>query len=195
MTYTQATNHHNNKAAARRMIPGKGGRYLLNLVLSNGEQQDQTRVVFNEKKTANYERECDAAKFMSMEQVPQLYTVEQQTQYAINERQKGSVQVGFTAPVAGSYTLKAERMDMDVVLKDNVTGITFDLKNGEYSFESEAGTFESRFLLMPGGEATAIKTATAAETDSPAYSLDGRQMTKGETAKGVVVEKGKKVVR
>ena len=194
MGHNAAVTKHNNKAAAARLAtPGKRERHLLNLVLSNGEQQDQTRVVFNEKKTAGYERECDAAKFMSMEQVPQLYTVEQQTQYAINERQKGSVQVGFTAPKAGTYTLKAERMDMAMVLKDAVTGITHDLNNGEYTFESQAGTFNTRFMLMPAGDATAIGNATAAEADSPAYMLDGRRAEKG--AKGVVVEKGKKVVR
>ena len=195
MTYTQATNHHNEKAAARRMVPGNRDRYLLNLVLSNGEQQDQTRVVFNEKKTTAYERECDAAKFMSMEQVPQLYTVDHQVNYAINERQQGSVQVGFIAPEAGSYTLKAERMDMDVVLKDAVTGTTFDLKNGEYTFESEAGTFNTRFLLMPAGDETGIKDITSDKTDSPAYTLDGRQLPKGKTAKGIIIENGKKVVK
>lgn len=194
MGHNAAEKKHNDKAAAARLAtPGKRDRHLLNLVLSNGEQQDQTRVVFNEKKTAGYERECDAAKFMSMEQVPQLYTVEQQTQYAINERQQGSVQVGFTAPKAGTYTLKAERMDMAMVLKDAVTGITHNLKNGEYTFESEAGTFNTRFMLMPAGDATAIETATAAEADSPAYMLDGRRAEKG--AKGVVVEKGKKIVK
>lgn len=194
MGHNAAEKKHNDKAAAARLAaPGKRDRQLLNLVLSDGEQQDQTRVVFNEKKTAGYERECDAAKFMSMEQVPQLYTVEQQTQYAINERQKGSVQVGFTAPKAGSYTLKAERMDMAMVLKDAVTGITHNLKDGEYTFESEAGTFNQRFMLMPAGDATAIETATAAEADSPAYMLDGRRAEKG--AKGVVVEKGKKIVK
>jgi len=194
MGHNAAEKKHNDKAAAARLAThGKRDRQLLNLVLSNGEQQDQTRVVFNEKKTAGYERECDAAKFMSMEQVPQLYTVEQQTQYAINERQQGSVQVGFTAPKAGSYTLKAERMDMPMVLKDAVTGITHNLKNGEYTFESEAGTFNTRFMLMPAGDATAIENATAAEADSPAYMLDGRRAEKG--AKGVVVEKGKKIVK
>lgn len=193
MGHNAAVTKHNNKAAARRMTSVNPDRQLLNLVLSNGEQSDQTRVVFNEKKTAGYERECDAAKFMSMEQVPQLYTVEQQTQYAINERQQGSVQVGFTAPKAGSYTLKAERMDMPMVLKDAVTGITHDLKDGEYTFESEAGTFNQRFMLMPAGDATAIETATAVEADSPAYMLDGRRAEK--SAKGVVVEKGKKIVK
>ncbi len=190
MTYTQATNHHNNKA--RRATPNRD-RQLMNLVLSDGEQQDQTRVVFNEKKTTAYERECDAAKFMSMEQVPQLYTLEQQTQYAINERQKGSVQVGFMAPKAGSYTLKTGRMDMPMVLKDAVTGITFNLKNGEYTFESEAGTFNSRFLLMPAGEADGINTAIADENNGTMYSLDGRRVE--NSAKGVVIENGKKVVK
>jgi hypothetical protein len=97
------------------------------------------------------------------------------------------------APKAGSYTLKAERMDMPMVLKDAVTGITFDLKNGEYTFESEAGTFNSRFLLMPAGETNGINTATAAEDNGTMYSLDGRRMENG--AKGVVIENGKKVVK
>ena len=190
-----AVNQHNNKAAAARRATPNRDRQLLNLVLSDGELQDQTRVVFNKMKTAAYERECDAAKFMSMEQVPQLYTLEQQTQYAINERQQGSVQVGFMAPKAGAYTLKAERMDMPMVLKDAVTGTTHKLADGDYTFESEAGTFNSRFLLMPAGEATAIKTATATEAEGPVYRLDGRQLPQGESVKGVVIENGKKVVK
>jgi len=196
MGYNAAQTAHGNKAAAsRRMASAKYDRHLLNLVLSNGTDKDQTRVVFNETKTTAYEMECDAAKFMSMEQVPQLYSVFAQTRYAINERPQGSVQVGFAAPVAGTYTLRAERMDMPIVLKDNVTGTSFDLGNGEYTFESEAGTFENRFMLMPVGGTTAIKTATADKNDSPAYSLDGRQLPQGKTKKGVVVEKGKKVVK
>jgi hypothetical protein len=48
-------------------------------------------------------------------------------------------------------------------------------------------------MLMPAGDATAIEAATAAEADSPAYMLDGRRAEK--SAKGVVVEKGKKIVK
>ena len=84
---------------------------------------------------------------------------------------------------------------MDVVLKDAVTGTTFDLKNGEYTFESEAGTFNTRFLLMPAGDETGIKDITSDKTDSPAYTLDGRQLPKGKTAKGIIIENGKKVVK
>ena len=195
MGYHAATNQHQKKAP-RRAAPSETGRYLLNLVLSNGEQEDQTRVVFNELRTSAYERACDAAKFMSMEQVPQLYTLDQQTTYAINERQKGSVQVGYVAPVAGSYTLRAGRMDMPMVLKDAVTGLTYDLAEGEYTFESEAGTFNSRFMLMPAGSATDIHAATtAAEADSPSYTLDGRMLPESENTRGVVVKNGKKVIK
>ena len=193
MTYTQATTHHNNKAAAaRRMEQGSRDRYLLNLVLSNGTDEDQTRVVFNEKTKMDYEMECDAAKFMSTEQVPQLFSVYANTRYAINERPQGEVMLGFTAPKAGSYTLCAERMDIPVVVKDLMTGITHELKNGEYTFETEAGTYESRFVLM-SGELTAISNTMVegAETES-IYTIDGKQLP--TTVKGInIVRKGNEV--
>lgn len=194
MTYTQATNHHDNKAAAaRRMAPAKRDRHLLNLVLSNGTDMDQTRVVFNENTKKDYEMECDAAKFMSSEQVPQLFSVYAKTRYAINERPQGEVMLGYTAPVAGSYTLSAERMDMPVVVKDLVMGTTHDLNNGEYTFETEAGTFENRFVLMPIDVVTAVNDlqTDGAEAES-VYSLDGKQLP--ASAKGVnIVRKGNEV--
>lgn len=148
MSYNAAQTAHSNKATSRRMEQGPRDRYLLNLVLSNGTDEDKTRVVFNEKTSKDYEMECDAAKFMSSEQVPQLFSVDAQTRFAINERPQGEVNLGFTAPKAGTYTLRAERMDMPVVVKDLVMGTTHELKNGEYTFDTEAGTFESRFVLI-----------------------------------------------
>ena len=193
MSYNAAQTAHTNKAAARRLEQGPRDRYLLNLVLSNGMDEDQTRVVFNEKTKKDYEMECDAAKFMSSERVPQLFSVYANTRYAINERPQGEVMLGFTAPVAGSYTLRAERMDMPVVVKDLVMGITHELKNGEYTFETEAGTFESRFVLMPAGGQTAISDAqTYGEEAESVYTLDGKQMP--ATGKGVsIVRKGNEV--
>ncbi len=193
MSYNAAQTAHSNKAASRRMEQGPRDRYLLNLVLSNGTNEDKTRVVFNEKTSKDYEMECDAAKFMSSEQVPQLFSVDAQTRFAINERPQGEVNLGFTAPKAGTYTLRAERMDMPVVVKDLVMGTTHELKNGEYTFDTEAGTFESRFVLMAAGNVTAIsdKLADGTEVES-VYSLDGKQLP--ATAKGVnIVRKGNEV--
>lgn len=196
MSYNASKARHNNKeaaAASRRAAENNKGRYLTNLVLSNGENEDQTRVVFNENTKKDYEMACDAAKFMSMEQVPQLFSIDTQTRFAINERPQGEVMLGFTAPKAGSYTLRAERMDMPMVVKDLVMGTVHALENGEYTFETEAGTFENRFVLMLASEATAISNAKVEGAEAKdVYTLDGKQLP--TTAKGInIVRKGNEV--
>lgn len=143
---------------ARRLSRGfVPSRMIINLNVSDGSLSDKTRVVFNDKKSRNYEMDCDAAKFMTLTQAPQLYSVEGKgTKFAINERPMGSVQLGFTAKKSGTFTISAVRMDLPMLLKDNVAGITIDLTNGDYEFTSEAGTFNKRFLLTPNSSVTSI---------------------------------------
>lgn len=139
---------------ARGFVPS---RMIINLNVSDGSLSDKTRVVFNDKKSRNYEMDCDAAKFMTLTQAPQLYSVEGKgIKFAINERPMGSVQLGFTAKKSGTFTISAVRMDQPMLLKDNVAGITIDLTNGDYEFTSEAGTFNKRFLLTPNSSVTSI---------------------------------------
>lgn len=139
---------------ARGFVPS---RMIINLNVSDGSLSDKTRVVLNDKKSRNYEMDCDAAKFMTLTQAPQLYSVEGKgTKFAINERPMGSVQLGFTAKKSGTFTISAVRMDQPMLLKDNVAGITIDLTNGDYEFTSEAGTFNKRFLLTPNSSVTSI---------------------------------------
>lgn len=142
------------KAMKRQLNPE---RLLVNLTVSDGKNTDKTRVVFNQTKSNRYEMDCDAAKFESTTSAVQLYSIEAQGgKMAINERPQGSVQLGFTAKAAGDYTISAERMDQPVLLKDNLMNITYDLSNGDYSFSSEAGTFDNRFMLLIDGGATGI---------------------------------------
>lgn len=142
------------KAMKRQLNPE---RLLVNLAVSDGKNTDKTRVVFNQAKSNKYEMDCDAAKFESSTSAVQLYSIEAQGgKMAINERPQGSVQLGFTAKAAGDYTIAAERMDQPVLLKDNLMNITYDLSNGDYSFSSEAGTFDNRFMLLIDGGATGI---------------------------------------
>lgn len=142
------------KAMKRQLNPE---RLLVNLAITDGKNTDKTRVVFNQAKSNKYEMDCDAAKFESAASAVQLYSVEAQGgKMAINERPSGSVQLGFSAKAAGDYTISAERMDQPVLLKDNLMNITYDLSNGDYSFSSEAGTFDNRFMLLIGGGATGI---------------------------------------
>ena len=201
MGYNAAQYAHNNKV--RRNADEQTeqtDRMLVNLVLSDGNLQDFTRVVFNEKQSADYELVCDAGKFMS-KNVPQLYSLGQDVRYAINERPQGSVNLGYLAPTAGTYTIATTRMDEHMILKDLLMDTTHDLQNGEYTFDTEAGTWENRFMLIPANNAaTAIaETDTDLQGTKTVYSLDGKQQSKSNTPQGIVVVKQnsqtKKVVK
>ena len=123
-------------------------RQIVNLTLSDGTTTDKTRVVFNPDKKAGYERDCDAAKFES-NGASELYSVEALAgRLAINERPEGSVKIGYRAAKAGEYTIAAQRMDRQVLLRDNDLQITFDLTQGDYHFTSDAGEFDNRFMLL-----------------------------------------------
>lgn len=137
------------RAMKRQLNPG---RLIVNLQMTDGEAVDKTRMVFNPAKSNKYERDCDAAKFESAASAVQLYTVEAQGgKMAINERPAGSVQLGYRAKTAGDYTISALRMDQPVLLRDNVMNITHDLSNADYTFSTDAGTFDNRFMLLIDG--------------------------------------------
>lgn len=131
-------------------------RQIVNLTLSDGTTTDKTRVVFNPDKEAGYERDCDAAKFES-NGASELYSVEALAgRLAINERPEGSVKIGYRAAKAGEYTIAAQRMDRQVLLRDNDLQITFDLTQGDYHFTSDAGEFDNRFMLLIDNSTTGI---------------------------------------
>lgn len=141
----------------RRQSTLNPNRLMVNLTLGNGKDSDNTRVVFNPEKSVRYEMECDAAKFESGTAAVQLYSIEAKAgKMAINERQAGSVRLGYTASKGGTYTISAMRMDQPVLLRDNVMNVTYDLSNGDYQFTSEAGTFDDRFMIMIDGSATGV---------------------------------------
>ena len=211
-TYNQSQKSAQDKARrkARRGVDAE--RLIVNLTLSDGTTTDKTRVVFNDKKQNAYELDCDASKFMTSG-VAQLYTMDaRRVQYAINERPNGDVPVGYVAPTAGTYAIEAVRMDKPMLLKDLELGITFDLANGAYEFESAAGTFGSRFMLVANDTATGIadiRTKTGVSIMPTAgglcvdglggsamsiYSLDGKLV--GEpTSDGIVsLQRGTYVV-
>ena len=137
-------------------------RRLINLEMFCGDEQaDRTRVVLNEKKSRDYELDCDASKFLSNEAKAQLYSIENGVQMAINERpQQGDIRLGYTAAKAGTLSISSSRMDMPMVLVDTKLGTTFDLSLGSYDFDTQAGTFNDRFVLRLSSEATAINDIT-----------------------------------
>lgn len=173
-------------------------RKLIDVVLSDGEMTDKTRFVLNPQALIDYETTCDASKFMSMDtSVPQIYTIEQNTQMAINERPigEGTVKIGFKVAADGTYTISAPRNQFkNIVLVDNETGIETDLSTDDYTFQTSAGTYNNRFMLRVGG--TSITNINALqknhETKNVYYNLNGQNITSPQ--KGLYVVNGKKVV-
>ena len=169
----------NNRAAARRAKGVNVDRQIINLTLTDGQSTDKTRVVFNEKQSADYEMACDAPKFMSTESVPQLYTLDQKnTKYAINERPLGEVRLGYVATKKGELTIEAQRMDQPVLLRDNLMQTTHDLSMGGYTFTTEAGSIDDRFVMITNGDFTSIgklrqETGVSALAEKGGISFSG----------------------
>ena len=201
MTQTQSKEKKEKQMAARKMMVKQmagsdNPRKLINLTLSCGEENDGTRIVFNNAQSMAYETACDAAKFES-QGVIQLFTLGASNErYAINERpvDNGIVGVGYTAPAAGEYTISAARMDTHVFVKDMKTGALHDLRQGGYTFSTEAGTYAQRIQIWTEGTATGIgrvnaEQATGAEK---VYDMSGRAANKD--AKGVYIINGEKTL-
>lgn len=158
-TYVDTEQKAANRAARRAARRVNENRMLINLSVSDGHSTDKTRVIFNDKNKMDYEAGRDANKFMSMANVPQIYTLDaKNVKYSVNARPNGNreVRIGFVASAEGKYTINADMMDCRMALKDNETGTIHLLDNGAYTFFSEAGTFDNRFTLISGTDITAI---------------------------------------
>ena len=188
-TYTQKEAKKTHQAKMRRVKGIAPERLLINLNITDNDTAtvDHTRLVLNEKASLQYELECDAAKFISDKAKAQIYLMENGVQMAINERpMKGDIRLGYTAQKAGTLRIETSRMDLPMMLVDTKRGLTYDLSLGSYEFETEAGTFNQRFMLRPTHEATAIKQLTA-KTGVAIGAQDGGLSIGGAEGKSVSI--------
>lgn len=197
-TYSQWAKIKEGKAGARATSRAAeaSSRKLINLTLSDGAYTDKTRVVFNPVCTDSYEIGTDASKFIAANKA-QLYSLDNKSvRYSINERPVGEVNLGYVAAKGGEMTISTSRMDEPVAIYDKKMDIVFDLTKGAYTFATEAGTFNDRFVLVRGGDTTGISTIeTEGSTDeAPVYSLDGRRVEQPK-ANRVYITNGKKVIK
>lgn len=199
--YSSSANSDYYYAKAMRVASAnQSNRSVLNFVVSGNGYTDKTRLVLNESAKSEYEIECDASKFMSSDaEVPQIYVLDDGLRYAIDERPTGNgkFMLGAFIGKEGEYTLKlnAKSFDGNITLTDTATGITTDILSNEYSFSSDAGTFENRFVLTINNEATGISEVSNDKVNSnkTLYNLSGQKVN--DNAKGIVIENGKKVLK
>lgn len=176
----------------------------MDITITGGDKEDNTRIVLNEEASLSYEMTCDAGKMMSMEaSVPQIYTLgEDGTRYAINERPvgEGLVMLGFHAGTSGKYTIALDRCMADrVFLTDFETGETTELTANEYTFTAEAGNNDVRFAIgFIADDETGIAgiEEKAVGSTPKVYTIDGKFAGNGiESLKGgvYIVRQGDKV--
>jgi hypothetical protein len=145
---------------------------VVRLKLNDGKSSDYAVVYENELASNDFE-ETDTDKMFDYD-FHQLYTMEGEHELALNgllnATSKGSVDMGMVVPNNGPYTIEATDLEMeeDVILEDKFNHTFQDLKvNPIYSFTSNAGTFNNRFVLhftlTPAAE-TAMETVEVGET-------------------------------
>ena len=198
-TGRQLTNEIVNQQSAPARKVSAGNRQLVDVLLSCGDANDRTRVVFNDAASMEYETACDASKFFAAEGTcPQLYTIGGEgTEYAINERpyDGGNVQLGVMLAKDGKYTFSLPRCDAkEVVLFDNATGVSHNFADGDYTFTAEAGIYTDRFVL---GVTKASGTTSVAELESAGIAvaaINGGIEVSGAVGKVTIVAADGRVV-
>lgn len=128
-------------------------RTLINLSIGIEDFTDKSRIVLNPEAQLGYEIERDAAKFMSSDKnVPQLYSVDGNIHYAINERPLGSgiIPLGYYAGANNNYTISVDVTSENITayLKDKLLNTVTELNNTDYTFHSDTGTYNNRFELQ-----------------------------------------------
>ncbi|WP_116790329.1 T9SS sorting signal type C domain-containing protein [Flavobacterium psychrotrophum] len=139
-----------------REAQSTASKLWLNVTNSAGAAA-QTAVAYMENTTTGIDYGYDG-KLLADANTVALYSIAQDTNFAIQARDTFNVSdvvaMGFVAPAAGEYTINLDHAEgvfengQAIYLKDNVEGIIRNISGRNYTFTTEAGTFESRFEVM-----------------------------------------------
>ncbi|MDE7408994.1 MAG: leucine-rich repeat domain-containing protein, partial [Muribaculaceae bacterium] len=185
-------------------VASRSDRAVFNFTLSGQTGEDATRIVFNDNAALCYEASRDAAKFFSHEEsVGQLYTMNGNVEYAINERPAadGEVSLGVRIGASGTYTisLSGDSRDYQIWIDDAYTGDSVRLDSSEgYVFTADNGKLDNRFTLRFIGASVnsveCIGSQSIEDADSGVYTVDGRYGAEPEVG-SIYIKNGKKVVK
>lgn len=160
----------NNTQFFRNQDEMQASKFRLNLVAATGEF-NQAVIGYSNMTTNGLDYGYDG--ILLNDGSIAIYTSAENTNLTIQA--KGGFTASDVVPVsyrvnnAGSYTMKLKNPDglfagsQEIYLKDNVANITHDIKAGDYSFTTEAGTFTNRFevVYMNAAMGTGDNTLTA----------------------------------
>jgi hypothetical protein len=196
-------NQRDERINAKHHMPAKKAaapvcRHFINLTIADETNADHTRIVINPNASVNYELAVDAAKFLSTEKVPQIFSYDAaHAMCAINERpmDNGTVQLGIKLPKSGNYRISAERMDTTFYLYDKQENIIHDFQNGDYYFDAKSGLNDQRFELVctPRYVPTDVEDLTHKTTITPSAKgliIDGDGYIQIYSMTGVIMAEG-----
>lgn len=176
--------------AMRRATPGTtqsffrsaitgASRYWLNLQGSSSVSQNM--VAYMEEGTTGLDYGYDAQR-LSDGNLVSLYSVAQSVPLAIQARPQFAVTdvvpLGYNAPEAGSYNITLDHVDgvfaegQKIYIRDNNNGAVHNLAEGQYTFTTEAGTFDNRFEIVYVTDALGVKDPAAADNNLYIFTKD-----------------------
>ena len=130
-------------------------RIWLNLTNTQGAFK-QTLIGYVTDATNDYDSRFDGESFDGNEFVD-FYSLNQDKNLVIQGRalpfdENDEVPLGFRTTINGDFTINIDQVDglltnQAVFIEDKLTNTIFDLKSGNYTFNTIAGTFNDRFVL------------------------------------------------
>lgn len=130
-------------------------RIWLNIKNSQGAFK-QALVGYITNATNEYDSSFDGESFDGNEYID-FYSINQNKNLVIQGRalpfdRNDQVPLGYRTTINGEFTISIGKVDgllinQDVYLEDKLTEKVYDLKNGNYTFTTVAGTFNDRFVL------------------------------------------------
>jgi Secretion system C-terminal sorting domain len=154
-------NPYNNSQFFKTKNPNKSSnpieknRIWLNLINTQGAFK-QTLVGYITNATNDYDDRFDGESYDGNEFVD-FYSVNQDLNLTIQGRAlpfdvADEVPLGFRTTINGAFTINIDQVDglltnQAVFIEDKLTNTVFDLKSGNYTFNTVAGTFNDRFVL------------------------------------------------
>jgi len=173
-----------------RTAQSSTSRLWLNLT-STTEDFTQMAIAYIDGATTGLDYGYDGKMFGDSNTIS-LYTIAEDTKLAIQARPvfnaSDIVPVGYKSAAAGQFTIELDHTDgvftqgQNIYLKDNVLNIYHDLSEGDYSFATEAGTFNDRFEVVYTSEALGTTTPQLNANSVIIYKKDNTLSVNAGTA-------------
>ncbi|KAF2515462.1 hypothetical protein E0W68_13075 [Flavobacterium salilacus subsp. salilacus] len=168
VNYNNFFRSENNASEAQQDIDNQTNRYWLNVVTEDETVFSQTLIAHSALATEGYDNGYDGRAFLDGD--VSLYTIldgateEESLKLSIQSRGTfavtDTVKIGFETEIAGTFSFTIDHMDglfadgQALYLVDKLTNTTYNLAEGDYTFNSEIGTFDNRFQIIYSIEGT-----------------------------------------